>query len=180
MYHKAKTFARDFRRLCKDDIVDILITDSEEEKIEIHIIIRNNNIKQLDIVSKEIKKASKSKVKIDSLNIEDILNNNTYLSLVHRAYSVKRGQSLSKTLSAESLYLITYELTNLNHSQKTMFGYALKGRTGEKGILSELKGRPVGRNNILIPSSQIDQLKDFFATWQVKYNIQQFLRTQNE
>ena len=180
MHKEAREFARDFRRLCKDDIVDILMAYSEDERLEIWIIVKNKNKEQLDNAYIFIKKATRSKAKIDSLDIECILSNKAYLSLIHRAYSVKKGQSLSKSVSAESLYLITYDLTNLNHSQKTMFGYALKGRTGEKGILADMKGKPVGRNNVLIPSSYIDQLKDFFATWKVRYQAQRFLKTGEE
>ena len=78
-------------------------------------------------------------------------------------------------LNIQSVTLVTYSLTNLNHSQKTLFGYALKGRTGQKGFVHSLRGEPVGRNNILIPSSKLDELKEFFATWKVNYQIRRFI-----
>lgn len=71
--------------------------------------------------------------------------------------------------------MITYSLENLNHSQKTLFGYALKGRTGKKGFLDTLDGETVGRNNVLLPLEHLGQLKEFFATWKVDHEIRKFV-----
>ena len=71
--------------------------------------------------------------------------------------------------------MITYSLKSLNHSQKTLFGYALKGRTGQKGYLHRLKGEVVGRNNVLISIDDLDKMNDFFATWKVKYEVRKFI-----
>ena len=74
-----------------------------------------------------------------------------------------------------SIALVTYSLENLNHSQKTLFGYALKGRTGQKGFLDKLKGEAIGRNNVLIPSESLEKLREFMATWKVKYDVRRLL-----
>ena len=65
-------------------------------------------------------------------------------------------------------FLFLYRLIN------SPFGYALKGRSKGQGILASLKGEPVGRNNILIPYGKLPELKEFFATWKVEYNIRTF------
>ena len=77
------------------------------------------------------------------------------------------------------VFLITYSLTNLNHTQKTQFGYALKGRDGKSGMLKLVKGQPVGRNNIILPIKGLEEIKDFLATWKVKYQIKQFIEIKN-
>lgn len=71
--------------------------------------------------------------------------------------------------------MVTYSLKNLNHSQKTLFGYALKGRTGQKGFLDQLKGEVVGRNNVLIPIDNLDRIMEFFSTWKVRYEVRKFV-----
>ena len=89
------------------------------------------------------------------------------LDLLKKGYGSKLGFRL--------VALVTYSLENLNHSQKTLFGYALKGRTGQKGFLHRLKGEVVGRNNVLIPIENLDKIKEFFATWKVKYEVRKFV-----
>ncbi|MBW2971039.1 hypothetical protein KY320_02665 [Candidatus Woesearchaeota archaeon] len=78
-------------------------------------------------------------------------------------------------LKIKAVALVTYSLENLDHSKKTLFGYALKGRTGQKGFLDTLKGEPVGRNNVLLPLDKLDELKEFFASWQVDFKVRRLV-----
>jgi len=71
--------------------------------------------------------------------------------------------------------LVTYSLENLDHSKKTLFGYALKGRTGQKGFVHGINGEAIGRNNVLVPINNLDKIKEFFATWKVKYEVRKFI-----
>ncbi|MFH1399340.1 MAG: hypothetical protein ABIG95_04490 [Candidatus Woesearchaeota archaeon] len=87
-------------------------------------------------------------------------------------------RSSGKTSKSENLCavsLVTYSLENLNHSHKTLFGYALKGRKGETGFVDTLSGEAVGRNNVLVPSANIPKLEEFLATWKVAYSVRNFL-----
>ena len=181
MHSGVKELAKALAKLCKSDIVDILIANPEEQdKLILKVIIKNNSLKEFEEASKEIKRVVKKRLVLEYIEIEKILDDASFIALIPSAFSVKHSQLVRKALSAEPILLITYELTNLNHSQKTMFGYALKGRTGESGILTGLKGKAVGRNNILIPSGHTDSIIDFFATWKVKYTVQQFLKVKDE
>ena len=77
--------------------------------------------------------------------------------------------------SQRRVSLVTYSLTSLSHSRKTLFGYALKGRIGRKGFVDELGGEAVGRNNVLVPTANLDKLKEFFATWNVEFKVRNFI-----
>ncbi len=98
---------------------------------------------------------------------ESMVNEKEVVDLLKKSFGSKAKFRL--------IVLVTYSLENLNHSQKTLFGYALKGRTGQKGFLDKLDGEAVGRNNVLIPVDNLTQLKEFFATWNVKYNVRKFI-----
>lgn len=85
---------------------------------------------------------------------------------------------LESNIDKKSFRLVamaTYSLENLDHSQKTLFGYALKGRTKNKGFIQSLDGEAVGRNNVLLPLQNLPQLKEFFATWKVDYEVRKFV-----
>ena len=88
---------------------------------------------------------------------------------------VKKLQSSADSSSVRDIALITYSLENLNHSKKTLFGYALKGRANQKGFLQNLGGEPIGRNSVLLPYENLEDIKEFFATWQVKYEVRRFI-----
>ncbi len=86
---------------------------------------------------------------------------------------MKKGANIERT--GREVALITYSLTNLSHSDKTRFGYALKGRDGKSGISNLINGEPVGRNNILIPYNKLHEIIEFFLTWKVKYTVRRFI-----
>lgn len=83
---------------------------------------------------------------------------------------------LRESISPKPVTLITYSLKTLNHSQKTLFGYALKGRSGKTGYLHLLKGETIGRNSILIPTGHVSEAKEFFSTWKVQYKSRRLIQ----
>ena len=64
--------------------------------------------------------------------------------------------------------LITYSTKNLSASDLVRFYYALKGRDGSLGILKETKTKQLARAVLIVPATQISEIKDFFAHWNVK------------
>ena len=84
-------------------------------------------------------------------------------------------KNFGSRLDLRLVALVTYSLKNLNHSKKTLFGYALKGRSGQKGFIYRLKGEAVGRNNVLIPLNNLKELEEFFGTWDVRYRLKRFI-----
>lgn len=107
-----------------------------------------------------------------------IINNIT--NITYELESMDRLLDLLKKegIKSRPIALITYSLENLNHSQKTLFGYALKGRTGQKGFLHSLNGEPVGRNNVMIPIENLNTIKEFFATWKVEYKVRKLIEVE--
>ncbi|MBS1266108.1 MAG: hypothetical protein MAG795_00073 [Candidatus Woesearchaeota archaeon] len=86
---------------------------------------------------------------------------------------MQKEAQVEKTV--KKVALVTYSLTNLSHSDKTRFGYALKGRSGKGGMLKLVNGEHVGRNNILFPLEKLPEIKDFLSTWKIQYKVRRFI-----
>lgn len=174
------------REICKEkEAIDIVLLGYNEKektsKINVTIIFKDNNhVKNIILKVKEIFNKKQVKAEIISLLVNDLFKDPFYLQLIQNGFSIKENKFISKTLNVETIILLTYDLKTLNHSKKTLFGYALKGRKGQKGFLNSLNGSIVGRNNVLIPINKLNELKEFLKTWQVKYFIQEFMRVNEE
>ncbi len=173
------------KNICKDKkIMDIILFGSyikEKEKpkdVDVAIIFKEedyNYIDKINLKIKDIIQRYNLTAHIQPLLIDNLFKEPLYLTLLHEGYSIKNNNYISKNLKTESYILITYALKNLNYSKKTLFGYALKGRTGKKGLLDQLKGKTVGRNSILVPTNKLESIKDFLNSWQIKYSIDRIL-----
>lgn len=183
MFSEIKKEIKQLREICKEkDVIDVVLFGYNKKetiiRINLAIVFRDNNNynKKILLKIKGIFNKKQVKAEIISLLVNDLFKDPLYLDLVQNGFSIKNNNLISKTLNVETLVLLTYDLKILNHSKKTLFGYALKGRKGQKGFLDSLNGNVVGRNNVLIPINKLDELKEFFETWQVKYSIQKFMR----
>src|SRR3989344_6911658 len=141
------------------NIIDIIIFGSvvkEKDKIndiDIAIIFKEEDYKNIQYISSEIKNSLReNNLHIEPLIINDIFKEPLYLTLIHEGFSIKQNTFINEAMKTRSMMLVTYDLRILNHSKKTLFGYALKGRKGQSGFIDEIKGNVAGRNNILVPT----------------------------
>jgi len=181
MFSEIRKEIKQLKEICREkEVIDVVLLGcSGKEKItriDLAIIFKDNNTKNILLKVKEIFNKKQMRLNIKSLLADDLFKDPFYLKLIQNGFSIKENRFISKTLNIETLVLVTYDLKTLNHSKKTLFGYALKGRKGQKGFLDSLDGSAVGRNNVLIPINKLNELKEFLKTWQVKYSIQKFMR----
>jgi len=184
MFSDIQKEIKQLKEICREkDVVDVVLLGCNEKekasKIDLTIVFKDkkpycNN--KILLKTKKIFNKKQLMVNINSLFADDLFKHNLYLRLIQNGFSIKENKFINKALNVETLLLLTYDLKTLDHSKKTLFGYALKGRKGQKGFLDSLDGSAVGRNNVLIPINKLDELKEFLKTWQVKYSIQKFLR----
>ena len=182
MFSEIRKEIRQLKEICKEkEVIDLVLLGygKKEKTIKIDLAIIFKDRKYGNNILLRVKKIFNKKqirVNINSFLANDLFKDPFYVRLVQEGFSIKENRFISKILDVETLVLVTYDLKTLNHSKKTLFGYALKGRKGQKGFLDSLNGNAVGRNNVLIPINKLDELKEFLNTWQVKYFIQKFLR----
>ncbi len=172
----------------KKGIFDIVIFGSfvkQKEKsndIDIALIFERENYDYIDEISDEAGKTIRKygiKPHIEPLVIGQLFKEPLFLTLIHEGFSLKHNKFICKTLGTESLALITYSLQNLDHSKKTLFGYALKGRKNIPGLLKKLKGSVVGRGSFYVPINKIERIKEFLKAWNVDYKIERLIRLQS-
>ena len=99
----------------------------------------------------------------------------------------QKGMLLGYAVGAESLLstktplqqlggtakaIVTYDLSGLDHVRKTQFGYALKGRGSQKGVLQKLKGSTLGRNSVIINAQHLGELEEFMRYWKARTTTQ--------
>jgi len=188
MFSGIKKEIKQLREICKEkDVIDIvLLGHSKKEKtskIDLAIVFRDKKtdyINKILLKVKEIFNKKQMKADIMLLLADDLFKDSLYLRLIQNGFSINQNKFIGNSLNTETLILVTYDLKTLNHSKKTLFGYALKGRKDQKGFLDSLNGNAVGRNNVLIPINELKELKEFLKTWNVQYYIQKFMRINEE
>jgi len=71
--------------------------------------------------------------------------------------------------------LFTYTTRHLSKSDKVRFYYALKGRDGKSGIISEYSVNQLTKTVLLVPPSKATDVDDFLTYWKCKHLSQEVL-----
>ncbi|MBW2974473.1 hypothetical protein KY366_02030 [Candidatus Woesearchaeota archaeon] len=74
-------------------------------------------------------------------------------------------------LGIKPFLLFNYKLSNLTRTQQQIFSHALYGSGGRESFLKSLDGQKLGDKKVVIPLGSSEELKDFFRTWNLSYEI---------
>ena len=66
--------------------------------------------------------------------------------------------------------IVTYSISHLSQTDKVRFYYALKGRNGTGGLISQIGLYQLAKTVILVDSNQEKQLIDFLIQWDCRYS----------
>jgi hypothetical protein len=91
------------------------------------------------------------------------------------SYEKEVKSLLNNRNATRPVIMVTYSLENLDQTQKTQFGYALRGRNGKKGLISRLRGEAVGRSNLLVPMRSQKRIDEFLSEWNVRYKVRRLI-----
>ncbi|MBI5390190.1 nucleotidyltransferase domain-containing protein [Candidatus Woesearchaeota archaeon] len=172
------------KKICKHPaVVDVIIfgsTVKEKEKpadLDVAILFKDEDYKVIESIGKEIKELLPSGILLhyEPLMMTQLLHEPMLLTLLHEGFSVRRNAFISASLKTKSLVLVTYSLTHLIHSKKTLFGYALKGRTGKEGLMKKVDAVISGRNSLLVPTEHFEELVSFLKLWGVPFTRKRVL-----
>ena len=78
-------------------------------------------------------------------------------------------------MAGKEYFLYTYDLTNKNASDKVRFVYVLKGRTGDKGMVDDLKGKFLAPGCFMVPVKSVNEIRLIFSEWSVKFKERRIL-----
>jgi hypothetical protein len=76
--------------------------------------------------------------------------------------------------------LLTYSIEHLAQKDKVLFYYALKGRDGKGGLLSNPGIIQMGRTVLLVPKKQEEEFVQFLEHWKCAYKEQDILIEQGQ
>ena len=138
---------------------------------KINVIYSYADLKNRDSVKKLIKNV------YPNYNIIDIKQQQIFqpekLKKLFSTTSLKNNCQVFELLGLKKKIILEYTLVNLNRVNKTLFGYALKGRDGKSGVLKEISGKAIGRNVIILDFNEQEKLLEFLGYWKVEYKIKE-------
>ncbi len=135
-----------------------------------------------DVVDKSIEREFKKKISFSSSDYVLDINSVTVDEFRSESFIAKEGIFLEgisllrkKTISEEqgffSIAIIKYNLDNVKGSKRTRLYYALNGRNDQEGFLKKLSAKRFSRNSILFHYEHIEEVKQFFESWDVEIQI---------
>jgi len=178
----------ELKRICKEfikensNIVDIVIfgsvVRSKRKPGDVDICVLSlDKFKKLDKLKKVIGKEFKKDVHVSILYLRDFLNPEETLwkTIFHEGISLTKDKLLSKLIGFDPSVLFWYKLENLKLIDKIKFSYALRGRNEKGGILREVNGEYLGKGCIMVPVENEDEIREFFARWNISFNRRRIL-----
>jgi len=166
----------------KDKIIDIIIFGSSVKRkyspidIDIAIILKNVKESEFIYLIEKFNAYFDKKVHLNLLAVETLLQNLLFKTLLEEGISLIDQKPLHIKLGYESGYIFSLNLTKLNKSRKVLFSYALHGKKKQEGILSNTKGKEIGRAVFFIPIEYTEKFKEFLEFWNVNFNVMKILK----
>lgn len=161
-----------FQKIVKQSY-DVLVLEEKKK-----LIIISDNL-ALEEEAKRIARQEGLSLQIKILTVKEFFGYRAFKD-IFSAYSLKKSSSISKLSGFHQKILVTYSLKHLEHVKKTIFGYALKGRGKEKGLLGEIKGEVVGRNSIMIPKEKLAEITEFMKFWKTAFKTKELIETEEK
>lgn len=185
-FQQLKKLIQSLRSYLKKEpfLVDIFLFGSafrakeRPRDVDIVVLLREKNYKRTE---EEIYKISKMGRELElDLHIEPILIDNLhkeriYVSILHEGYSIKHSAFLRELLNFKAYSLISYSLKGKTPSEKVRFYYVLHGRKKGQGFLASVKGKELGKGNILVPIEKEEIIKELMAEWKLDFKTQRII-----
>ncbi|MDP7080277.1 MAG: nucleotidyltransferase domain-containing protein [Candidatus Undinarchaeales archaeon] len=175
---------RAFAREHSDRILDILVYGSTVRgrrapgDLDVLVVLRDVTSQEYVDIPYRLRKVlekerGEGQLDVKGVKTEEFLDPN-YLArtrVLIEAYSLLHDDFLCKRFGLAPHALFTFDLKGLTRSEKTRFHYAMKGRSGEPGVLDELGGVHLGRGVVLVPINAAGDFCDLLELWNVGYEV---------
>ena len=172
-----KKFQSIITKFYNGDIVDIVLFGSsvkgKEKPKDIDILLIFNKRVDSNLAYKLRKSLEmlNLKVSITPIVYKDLFNTSFLAreAFINEGYSIINKTTIAKGLGFDSFYLFTYNLKNLNKSDRMKFYYSLYGRNRGKGMLKILNAIKFSENMILVPVERIEEARDYLSSLNIEY-----------
>ncbi len=178
------TFSKIKKWLRENNAIDAVLFGSyvrskdNPKDIDICLIIPDAKEKEsIDLLSSFKQIFQKENIHVTILTEKEFIisGNPLVKTLLNEGVSITKNESLSKIYGFENQTLFTYSLNGFKPSDRVRFHYALRGRRGTKGVLSEAKAKMLGGGIIAVSTNKEDLIKSVFDMWGVKYKTNRIL-----
>lgn len=152
---------------------------SDSRDIDILIIFYNTKLEERLKITQNLKQKLKKyfeNIDIKSVNLNEFLDK-TFLArqnIIIEGISLINKKPLAESLGFKGYTIFTYNLSNLDHNEKTKFNYALMGRNS-KGILKTLDGISLGKGVAQMPITNSLSFEEFLKKWNLNYKSKNIL-----
>ncbi len=159
----------------KDKIIDIVLFGSlaknkiNPNDIDIAIILKNTKESEMLDLMKNFGTFFDNKTHLNILLIETIFANSLFITLLSEGISLIDNKQLYEKLNYDSGTIYSLDISKMKKNKKVLFSYALHGNKNQKGILTKINGKLIGRLVVFIPVKFTDDFKDFLELWGVDY-----------
>ncbi|MBI2629722.1 nucleotidyltransferase domain-containing protein [Candidatus Pacearchaeota archaeon] len=160
----------------KENVADIFIIGSAlkdnlfPRDFDIIVLFKEKNLKEVEEELFKIKESISfvKNVHIEPLFLENMFEEKIFLSLLHEGFSIKTGKFLPELMKLKSYSIFSYNLENLDKTDKVRFAQALYGRKKD-GLLYQEKGISLGQGSFFAPVEREEIFKELMKRWKIKY-----------
>ena len=179
---ESKKFAR------KRNIFDIVLYGSSVKgklnanDIDIVIIFENEILRKRTETAQELKEILKKQFKVDikTINLKELFEGEFLAKqgILTAGYSLLHNEEFVKKIGFKGFSIFTYNLRNINHTEKTKFTYALIGRRDQKGIIKQINAISLGKGVVKVPIRESILFEEFLSEWKINYNKKDILEAE--
>jgi len=150
--------------------------------IDILIIFENEVLKKRTEISQELKEIFKRQFKTDikTINLKEIFEMEFLArqGILTTGYSLLHNEEFAKRMGFKGFSIFTYNLKNMNHTEKTKFTYALIGRRDQNGIIKQINAIHLGKGVVKVPIKESILFEEFLSEWKINYNKKEILEAE--
>jgi len=125
--------------------------------------------KDITLVGEIKNQANIKNLDLEMITPEEIYQTRLGLTLISEGFSIKNNKFLREVIGLLPMKIYTYEIRNLNQTQKVLFGRGLNF------IIKELKSTKLGAGCIMVPIQETAKFEDFLDNWDLKYKTKEYL-----
>jgi predicted nucleotidyltransferase len=164
-----KEYQKKLKILLDENLLDIIIFGSFVKggfPKDIDVALVSNRNMDFTELKKKVRNIIRKEADIQLIGIESIYSP-IWLTLIKEGFSVKKGKLLSELYNLKPVVLYKHSLKKLTNVQKVQFERGIKKVIGNEGQF-------ITRSVIMVPLSMKNELIEFFKTWKIYYETEEY------